>query len=169
MYFGNDPDAFQEEKQMLINAPIHVEVLALLASAPFEFHLTGSRYFGYDKPESDWDFFVDSNALYGASGLVNWLEHNGFYKESNRNYSGATSITQIWKHGIAPVHIQIVEDAETKARVQDILTSDHEVMYELGKLSKEGRKALWNAVYAGFIAGEKKAARSSLVAFQRKA
>jgi hypothetical protein len=154
---------------MLINAPRPIDVLVLLAKAPFEFHLTGSRFFGYDKPESDWDFFVDSEALYGASGLINWLEHNGFYKESSRDYNGETSgITQIWKHGIAPVHVQIVEDANLKASVQDILNSNYKVRSQLGRLSKEGRKALWNAVYAGFIAGEEKAARS-VVDFQRRA
>ena len=156
---------------MLINVPSPtIDVLVLLATAPFEFHLTGSRFFGYEKPESDWDFFVDSDALHGVSGLINWLEHNGFYKESNRDYSGeTTAITQIWKHRIASVHIQVVEDAELKASVQDTLNNDYKVRNQLRKLSKEGRKALWNAAYAGFIAGEEKAARSTLLDFERRA
>ena len=145
---------------MLINAPRHVEVLAQLAQAPFEFHLTGSRFFGYDTAESDWDFFVDSHALYGASGLVNWLHANGFYKESNRDYSGATGITEIWKHGYTPVHIQIVEDAQLKADVQSALISDTQLVIQMGNLTKESRKALWNAALAAFSAGEEKGARS---------
>lgn len=153
---------------MLINVPRHVKVLAQLAQSPFEFYLTGSRYFGYDTPESDWDFFVDWAASDGASGLENWLKHAGFYKESNRDYSGATGITQIWKHGIAPVHIQIVEDARTKSDVQSVLNSDSRLVSQMGKLSKEGRKALWNAALAAFSAGEEQGTRS-VVDFRARA
>jgi len=145
---------------MLINTPRYVEVLAELANSSFEFHLTGSRFFGYYNPESDWDFFVEAQALYGGSGLLDFLQDAGFYLESSPvDYRGMTGITQIWKHGYAPVHIQVVEDAKAKVNVQCTLNSDSRLVTQMGKLSKEGRKALWNAALASFSAGEERGIR----------
>lgn len=144
---------------MLINVPNHVSVLATMEQAWFEFYLTGSRFFGYDTPESDWDFFVDLAALGGASGLESWLRHNGFYKDSNRDYA-VTGVTQVWKHGLAPIHIQVVEDARQKAAVQAALKGNAHLAFQMGQASKEGRKILWDVALALYSAGEERCARS---------
>lgn len=145
---------------MLIKVPCEVRVLALLEQAPFEFHLTGSRFFGYDTPESDWDFFVDSAVLGGLFGLENWLRHIGFYKDSDIIDYSKTSIVQVWKHTLAPIQIQIVEDAQLKADVQNVMNSIPRLTYQMGELSKECRKVLWDVALATFSAGEEKCARS---------
>ena len=44
--------------------------------SPIEFHLTGSRFFGNNTPESDWDFFVEE-----SKDLRFWLATYEFLQE----------------------------------------------------------------------------------------
>lgn len=144
---------------MLIKIPDYVSVLVLMEQTRFKFHLTGSRFFGYDTPESDWDFFVDASVLGGASGLENWLRDNEFHKDSSRDYA-VTNIIQVWKHGFAPIHIQIVEDARQKANVQAALEDNPRLALQMRQASKEARKVIWDVALALYSAGEERCARS---------
>jgi len=108
---------------------------------------------------------VDEKTAPGLHLLV-WLRNNGFHKESDRDYSGTIGITQIWRHGVDPLHIQIVEDAKMKADVQNALAGSFG--RSLGAFSKTQRKLIWNAAFYIFSAGEERTARS-IVGFQARA
>lgn len=114
--------------------------------ASFEFHLTGSRFFGYEQPGSDWDYFVENQ-----SGLEDWLTTSGFCKESESSYLSA-EVYMIWKHESFPIHVQVVNDARLKSAVQEALR-DSGCGHELHQTSRENRTALWNIAFAMFRAG----------------
>lgn len=134
---------------MLINAPGFVKVLTLMEQAPFQFHLTGSRFFGYSTMESDWDFFVGCQ-----ENLRNWLWSNGFY-HCDSGYQGTTGITEVWVHETEPIQIQTVNDAQLKADVQNVMNSIPFLVSQMRTMLKKDRKVLWDFAIASFSAGEK--------------
>ena len=126
--------------------------LEAMEQAPFEFHLTGSRFFETASQDSDWDFFVESDP-----DLPAWLEANGFELESDSDYV-STGISEVWINEPWRVHIQIISDARLKADVQEAMR-DSGYAGRMYRMSKDDRKALWNFAFTLFEAG--KAKRSS--------
>lgn len=110
------------------------EILEKLANSPFEFYLTGSRYFGTETPESDWDFFTGQNPY-----LADFLIKIGFYRASiftAKKYAGNTCIELWYYHNpistscdnddmddfrYSPIQIQVVESPIHKLSVQEKL------------------------------------------------
>lgn len=84
--------------------------LESIALSPFTFHLTGSRFFGTERPDSDYDFFVKQQ-----TGLVDWLRNNGFAKDY-QSYEGDPVIVEVW--GRDNVHVQIVTNVVAKQYIQ---------------------------------------------------
>jgi hypothetical protein len=137
---------------MLTDVPVHVTVLAQLAAAPFEFRLTGSRFFGFDKPDSDWDFFAGPLQQGGLSRLSNWLVQNGFFRESNVDYTGVLGVTQLWRHRLAAVHVQTVQDPELKSEVQRFMKNEPRYARQLPDASKQASKDIWASAYSEVLA-----------------
>lgn len=117
---------------------IHISdnsTLAMLATSPFQFHLTGSRYFGTATPNSDWDFFVlDENPL------VRFLNESGFTYVSGHTYSDSNTAA-VWKKD--NVHVQVVESVRLKLQAQAIIKS-----FNLLKRDKAFNRLIWNAVFS---------------------
>lgn len=134
----------------LINMSRTKNILAEMELAPFRFYLSGSRFFGFEKPGSDWDFFVEDHL-----DLENWLTNNGFTQESFCPYV-STEILRIWNHGPQQIHVQVVKNARLKSAVQESLYNSVE-RYSLYNFSKEDRKVLWNIAITLFQAGESQA------------
>ncbi len=126
-----------------------IEVLVKMELAPYQFHLTGSRFFGRATPGSDWDFFVEFNP-----DLEGWLICNGFYQESSTDYASA-DISEVWKHVSFPIHVQVISDARLKADVQNHLQNYSHTLYGV---PKEYRKAIWNLAFDLFQTGQRQAA-----------
>src|SRR5574337_1288344 len=117
-------------------------------------YLTGSRYFGTSRPESDWDFFTQH-----YDGIENHLRHVGFKKIMGREeykYLDSNTI-QVWEkfysYYIAmplsyenlknyKVQIQLVKDEAKKLAAQNLLTS---LPFQLVKDSLTDRKtrSIW--------------------------
>ena len=119
--------------------------LRLLANSPFYFYQTGSRYFGTQTQESDYDFFTP---IYGINGftynIMNWLEENGFQREGNEaaeKYNDNVTAAVYVKDN---VHVQLVTNLNHKIAMQKLLF-DSGVLNE--RVDKDVAKKLWQVAY----------------------
>lgn len=104
-----------------------------------EFHLTGSRYFGTARPESDWDYFVQ-----GGPGVAEELERMGFVKEAKLDYTDILRI-EVHRHP-DNIHVQVVSNVEHKILAQEIIFDNR----LLGtRSSKEHCQLVWRCVLLG--------------------
>jgi len=94
------------------------------------FYLTGSRYFGTARTRSDWDFFTND------PGVGERLLDAGWQTVAADTHYLDTA------YGKGRVHVQVVQDAARKRRVQMYLYR----VLRLGRLPKEQAKALWSVV-----------------------
>jgi hypothetical protein len=86
----------------------------------FDFYLTGSRYFGTESSDSDWDFFTTDSEV-----LRDWLRVCGFKRitAGDRDYPGQDNqqeLIDIYKHPEG-VDVQIVQDVVKKQIVQSAI------------------------------------------------
>jgi hypothetical protein len=89
-------------------------LLAVLDNSEFTFYLTGSRFFGGARADSDWDFMAET-----SKELKDFLCDNRFLYESC-NYSRDRWTTAVFansNNGTA-VHVQLCTDVESKLRAQ---------------------------------------------------
>lgn len=128
----------------------HDGVFCAMEHSQFEFHLTGSRYFGTQHADSDWDFFVESHA-----DLYEWLEANGFQMESGSDYT-CDDISEVWKHESEQIHVQVINDADRKVAVQSALRCYGRALY---RTPKADRKTIWNLAFRLFDTGKREGAR----------
>lgn len=136
---------------MISNEPRNLNALASLAQSTFQFYLTGSRYFGHETMESDWDFFVDASAL--SYGLIEWFHQNGFCRDLPRDY-GSVEIAQVWVSIGAAIHVQVVADAWLKDETQDILRNNPRIVARMQALKKEERTLFWDVALVAYTAGK---------------
>jgi len=90
-------------------------VLERLNNSKFDFFLTGSRFFGWCKVTSDWDFFVVNSET-----IEQYLKNTDFKVEDTSMYTD-TQTVKVFRHQFLPIHIQIVDNAILKADVQDVM------------------------------------------------
>ncbi len=109
-----------------------------LLLSPFEFHLTGSRFFEKESPNSNWDFFVQE----GQPDLLDWLNNHGFVEKakSHSKFTGTYGIVGIWNHPRFQTNVQVVKDANMKTAAQKALSPFADFVYGL---SKDRRETLW--------------------------
>lgn len=133
------------------------DVLVAIVEAPFKFHLTGSRFFGYENDDSDWDFFIGIITAQ-TRPVRKWLLENGFFHELNDHYNSPpfdplNDALQVWRHHTVNVHIQIVSDARKKLRTQEAINNVPGIANLLRALPKEQRSLIWKMGRAVFDAG----------------
>jgi hypothetical protein len=102
-----------------------------IRQSPITFHLTGSRFFGTDTEESDWDFFTQD-----LPGTRTELHHAGF-KLDSESYPNDTNFVAVYAKD--NVHVQLVPDVRMKKCVQEQIRS----LPKLWKLDKEECQQLW--------------------------
>lgn len=118
-------------------SPVIVPVFLQMGNSEFSFHLTGSRYFGNSKQNSDYDFMVED-----SPEVQQFLNVLGFKKLEIDCYDdAATSVVFNWSQGKQSVDVQCVKNIETKLRAQELLRK----MYgcEL-PAEKSDRRKVWN-------------------------
>lgn len=127
-----------------------LSALQVIEASSFEFHLTGSRYFGTSTVESDWDFFVeDDNVAFDdkyIESLRKELHRNGFVFDFE-NYTGAKQLVEVWQRD--NVHVQIVVSAKARQYVQEQLLP----IFKLLKPDKQLAKRLWTLGMDLYIGG----------------
>ena len=96
------------------------KIIHLLMGAPFDFYLTGSRFFGGATINSDYDFFVKE-----SPALRLFLAKNGFLPDTHARYVEDMSYTTIYMIEIETsiIQIQVVKEDEfwVKKEAQDLL------------------------------------------------
>ena len=100
-----------------------VQNLAALKEAPFEFHLTGSRFFGNAHHDSDWDFFTEDSIE-----VREFLQNQGFENLNDKLevnpkdlYREDPNIATVFESVFAKVQVQLVQNVGQKIVAQDIL------------------------------------------------
>lgn len=113
---------------MIVNSVmIHPALLPFqkLEHAPFDVHQTGSRYIGFHKPESDWDFVAQD-----TPEAQEWLAAAGFkdselfalsnYEEEGDTDGFTTAVKDAWAGGIK-VQVQLTQDLAAKLWARDYI------------------------------------------------
>lgn len=114
-------------------------VLKELAQSDRTFWLTGSRFFGTHRDDSDYDFFTQDYMgieLYLAQGL-------GFHREWSESYTDPIA-KSCWRKD--NVHVQVVSDADLKLDVQMWLKEHPRLL----GFDKERNRAVWTTAIIAF-------------------
>ena len=121
-------------------------VLAMLQESDFDFYLTGSRYFGNPRGESDYDFFVQH-----SEAVAEYLENLGFRADNKAfaYYDGDPSLIKLYFQEIRMCgphyHIQLVKDAQAKNHIQEILKAT--CVLPLLSKNKDEERRIWQAAW----------------------
>jgi len=130
----------------LVNRDPQADLLSALRMSPFEFALTGSRYFfpadvarRVDNGESvDYDFYVNNDPqVFEFLHLLGFRMHGDDLTDS---YEGDPNIALVLRHKHGNIDVQLVSDIHAKEFVQRMLS-------ELGVLDpdtpREAVKEFW--------------------------
>lgn len=134
------------------------QMLNVLRNSPNEYYLTGSRFFGGVRENSDWDFFVQS-----SPEVIKELVDLGICLVSKHDVQSAIdsagyfdSLTnQIYhtEEGCG-IHVQLVSDVETKFAVQKLLKNSKILGNFLTHEQKNLRKKIWDLAIFAYQAGK---------------
>lgn len=114
------------------------ETIAALAASEFEFYLTGSRYFGCARPDSDWDFIVKE-----TPAVQKFLDQRGFSENLFEYY--ATANTDTVTAGVVQagdVQVALVDDAHLKRKARDGIKQFNYEYHQFAGTAERTR--LWN-------------------------
>jgi hypothetical protein len=115
---------------------IQEAILKVLSDDSIKFYLTGSRFFGWHKPTSDYDFFCQNPETdSGCRIFYNSLTRSGFADvtkcQPEEAADGTTILSysdklavKIFMHPEADIHIQVVKDARLKRIVQEYINRE---------------------------------------------
>ena len=114
------------------------QILQLFRDYP-GLQLTGSRYFGTETPQSDWDFFI------GESEVADSPLPYHFSKVEDNDYGGDPVVSYILYSSLLNCHVQVILDeyVNLKERAQ-FLIQNTGALYEVK--NKYYAKAIWQAV-----------------------
>ena len=116
---------------MLYGVEEQLAQLGRLERSPYIFHLTGSRYFGCERQDSDWDFLVVDQPE-----LQEYLLARSFRNITDVSYDDMSIIAVYEKDG---VHIQVIDSLLIKTKL-----AAQKLLRELG--IRKPSNAQWNAL-----------------------
>ncbi len=116
-------------------------VFFAMANSEYKFYLTGSRFFGTQQQNSDWDFFVQKTI-----SIDNDLSGMGFKREEKPSYIDPICDT-VWKHPDG-IHVQVVDDGRLKETAQLIIQNNNLLRFAL---SKTESALVWKAVITTLV------------------
>ena len=128
----------------MLNVKLNPEVLNDLEYSPFNFYLTGSRFFGHSNTHSDWDFFAENDGE-----VVDWLQTIGF-EYHGESYPDDPQIATVYRFQSTEliVDVQLVRDIHKKIKVQNTLGRSNVLRHISMYVSNEShRKALARSVW----------------------
>lgn len=131
-------------------SPPHLVVVSMMSSEKYKFHLTGSRFFGNSKENSDWDFFTE----YSIS-VKSYLSDMGFVTltESCRSYNDQeTRSVMRFIDNKLQIDVQLVNDVKKKVRVNNAIKHRPDFLKLMNSLGKNDRTAFWDMLL--FCSGE---------------
>lgn len=110
---------------------------ALWRPTEIDFYLTGSRYFGCARPDSDWDFMVQD-----SPEVREFLKGLGFVQRVAPQYASNLT-TEVWEvqDGHVTIQVQLSQDVQKKRAVRDFLATAMSEQHR--KANREERMWLW--------------------------
>jgi len=120
----------------------HPVVFSMLSNEVIRFHLTGSRFFGTARPESDWDFFTD----YSVRTIL-FLRELGFstLTESSSSYNDQeTRMVMRFLDGKIQIDVQLVNNSAKKVRINNAIKHRPDFLRLMNSLKKSERAAFWD-------------------------
>lgn len=118
------------------------ETIRKLTFSNYKFYLSGSRYFGYSKPDSDWDFFVQSD----GERLWVYLKKHGFKRLSMNPEWFDDMCEAIFSHE-SGVHVACVTNSDMKKHAQGYILNNPKLLEELKHSNRDTRRLVWNEAY----------------------
>ncbi len=127
----------------------------------FKFYLTGSRYFGVETKNSDWDFVVQDskevvawlNSL-GAEDHFDKTEYTkkagakpGYWHPTNRKFCPTRTVYQ-WQKDDVIVHINLAYNIERMLIIRDCLKATPPLLHghTLAKKDHSARTRFWDSM-----------------------
>lgn len=129
---NNIPPSISEETRQAITC--------LHTTTAIDFWLTGSRFFGIPRPESDFDFFTGDTPVTHSH-----LKSNGFVAVLSGYYTDDLTET-VYRRG--DVHVQIVNDVTLKREIQEHIADSGVVKMMRQAVAREATRRLWRAMIA---------------------
>jgi len=112
------------------------EVITQMDRSKFDFYLTGSRFFGGARADSDWDFFAEY-----SNEVVSFLLRIGFrYKPINDYFDSQT--VEVLEFG-REIDVQLVSNTAIKNIAQEIMRATK--WYTITDTNL--RRVVWNELY----------------------
>ena len=127
---------------MLVGIDPLIKGLCALEYSKFDFHLTGSRFFGTQTENSDFDFFVEY-----STQVEEYLKENNFFGYNSGYEDTETMMVYNYQVGDTRIDVQLVKNASTKAMIQEVLKSHPLVVQMMSRGMKDDRTAMWNLMY----------------------
>lgn len=130
---------------------IHENEMAMLYFLKFTpgLTLTGSRSFGTQHEESDYDFFINSENT--PEQLISLLRELGFRTIWDSSYNSDPSVLTVLEYaGRIKIHIQLIRPHwyDTKVAAQNKIKEMFTLLPDrMRSLSKEEMKKLWRRLY----------------------
>lgn len=117
------------------------EILSILASSKYIFHLTGSRFFGTNHELSDWDFYAqyckEVSLFLNQSGFNKVFQYSSFEGGVDENTQ------EIWRKD--GVDVQLVKSAKVKA-VSQMIIQDLGICIDKRVKTSNQIRNIWNLV-----------------------
>jgi hypothetical protein len=105
--------------------------LATLSNLPYTFEPTGSRFYGNELPDTDFDFFVENDFAVGEK-----LLKAGFFEIDKKYVASSAYVDNVLRLG--HVDVIIVKDADKYRRVRNAMSG-------FAYMSKVQQRHLWTA------------------------
>lgn len=121
-----------------------ISVITALNSFEEEFYLTGSRFFGTETANSDWDFFVSKHYFNVIKKLLNLgFKEIPCEKMVDLGYDKNQFSTILELQAVdGVIQIQIIDNIHSKNRVQETIKKEY--LFEFNNMSKSERKKFWS-------------------------
>lgn len=109
----------------------------------FDFHLTGSQFFGGARSDSDWDFYVQD-----SDDVKRWLDKKGFFRvpAMDKDIPGSyqdTNTVDVFRHECG-IDIQVQEDVRIKMIAHEIIDANALKDAKLKRYDHLHIRALWD-------------------------
>jgi hypothetical protein len=132
---------------MITNNNAQGIVIEKLNSSEIRFFLTGSRFFGNFRSDSDWDFYTKN-----TTKAKRELSHLGFgVIKSNyysKPYGDDPNVALVYEHTYTKVQVQLVNDVETKHQAQHFLNNlPGDIRQHFLRAGKQEAKVWWKWAY----------------------
>lgn len=131
---------------MLVDVKKVLPALEVLQNAKYKFILTGSRYIGGHRNDSDWDFIAEN-----SQGVRAFLRKNGFEdlkgKALDFDMDGHTAT--IYQKG--RIQVQLSSTVEAKVFARDLIKERFKKQHL--SMPKDARRTFWRMLCDSYVYG----------------